>query len=79
MMLNYNEIELMEMARDYEEMESRAVADAEELRRLRTGELVVCPNDIEHARAMFKMACFYLTQHDPSFTLTHELVKTTEA
>jgi hypothetical protein len=70
----YTEIELMEMAQDYRAMERRAVEDAEELRRLREGELVVMPRDIEHARAMFKLASYYLTQHDPEFGLTHELI-----
>ena len=70
----YTEIELMEMAQDYRAMERRAVEDAEELRRLREGELVVTPKDVEHARAMFKLASYYLTQHDPEFGLTHELV-----
>ena len=65
----YNEIELMEMARDYEAMERVALQDAEELRKLRSGELVVLPVDLEHARAMFKMSCFYLKQHDPKFEL----------
>jgi hypothetical protein len=73
-MINYNEIELMEMARDYEEMEAQAVQDAEELRQLREGERIIVPVDIEHARSMFKLACFYLTQHDPEFKLrmSHE-------
>jgi len=70
----YTEIELLEMAQDYRAMERRAVEDAEELRRLREGELVVMPKDIEHARAMFKLASYYLTQHDPEFGLTHELI-----
>jgi hypothetical protein len=65
----YNEIELMEMARDYEAMERIALQDAEELRRLRNGELVIMPADIEHARAMFKLASFYLSQHDKTFVL----------
>jgi hypothetical protein len=69
----YNEIELMEMARDYEAMEKVALQDAEDLRRLRSGELVVTPNDIEHARAMFKLASFYLSQHDKEFNLTMEM------
>jgi hypothetical protein len=73
-MINYNEIELMEMARDYEEMEAQAVQDAEELRQLREGERIIVPVDIEHARSMFKLACFYLTQNDPEFKLrmSHE-------
>jgi hypothetical protein len=71
--MRYNEIELMEMAQDYEAMERVALQDAEELRRLRSGELVVLPVDIEHARAMFKMSCFYLSQHDKDFALTMEM------
>lgn len=68
-MTTYNEIELMQMARDYEEMESRAVQDAEELRQLRAGERIVVPVDLEHARTMFKLACHYLSCHDPEFEL----------
>ena len=68
-MLTYNEIELMEMARDYEAMEKIALQDAEELRQLREGERIIVPHDLEHARTMFKLACFYLTQHDPEFKL----------
>jgi hypothetical protein len=64
-----DEQDYLDMARDYEAMERQAVQDAEELRRLRSGELVTCPCDLEHARAMFKMACFYLSQHDPKFEL----------
>ncbi len=65
----YNEIELMEMARDYEAMERVALQDAEELRQLREGERIIVPHNIEHAQTMFKLACFYLTQHDPEFKL----------
>ncbi len=70
----YNEIELMEMARDYEAMEAQALQDAEELRQLREGERIIVPHNVEHAQTMFKLACFYLTQHDPDFKLrmTHE-------
>jgi hypothetical protein len=68
-MMLYNELELMEMARDYEAMEQQALQDAEELRQLREGERIVVPHDIEHARTMFKLACFYLKQHDPKFEL----------
>lgn len=64
----YNEIELMEMARDYELMEQQAAQDAEELRQLREGERIIVPHDIEHARAMFKLASYYLSQHDKEFT-----------
>ena len=69
----YNEIELMEMARDYEAMEKVALQDAEELRQLREGERIIVPVDIEHARSMFKLACFYLSQHDKEFNLTMEM------
>jgi hypothetical protein len=65
----YNEIELMEMARDYEAMEKVALQDAEELRQLREGERIIVPHNLEHARTMFKMACFYLSQYDKEFTL----------
>ena len=41
----------------------------EELRLMKEGYTVVVPKDIEHARAMFKMATFYLSQHDKDFTL----------
>ena len=71
--MRYNEVELMEMAQDYEAMERVALQDAEELRRLRSGELVVLPVDIEHARAMFKMSCFYLSQYDKDFALKMEM------
>ena len=69
----YNEIELMEMARDYEAMEAVALQDAEELRQLREGERIVVPYDIEHARTMLKLASFYLSQHDKEFKLTMEM------
>ena len=68
----YNEIELMEMARDYEAMERQAIQDAEELRQLRNGERIIVPVDVEHARTMFKLASYYLSQHDKEFTLTME-------
>lgn len=41
----------------------------EELRQIREGERVVMPKDIEHARAMFKMSTFYLSQNDKDFSL----------
>ena len=44
----------------------------EELRQIHEGERVVVPKDIEHARAMFKMSCFYLSQHDKDFKLKME-------
>jgi hypothetical protein len=69
----YNEIELMEMARDYEDMEKVALQDAEELRQLRDGKRIIVPVDIDHARTMFKLASFYLSQHDKEFTLTMEM------
>jgi hypothetical protein len=69
----YNEIELMEMARDYAAMEKVALQDAEELRQLRAGERIIVPTDIEHARTMFKLASFYLSQHDKEFNLTMEM------
>jgi len=69
----YNEIELMEMAQDYEAIEHQAIQDAEELRQLRDGERIIVPVDIEHARTMFKLASFYLSQHDKEFTLTMEM------
>jgi hypothetical protein len=59
----------LQMQRDYDELEAQSVADHEELRKLRAGEIIVVPNDLEHARAMFKIACFYLTQYDTEFTL----------
>jgi hypothetical protein len=68
----YNEIELIEMARDYEAMERVALQDAEELRQLRSGERIIVPVDVEHARTMFKLASFYLSQNDKEFTLTME-------
>jgi hypothetical protein len=69
----YNEIELMEMARDYEAIEAAALRDAEELRQLREGERIIVPHNIEHARSMFKLASYYLSQHDKEFTLKMEL------
>ena len=71
-MTMYNEIELMEMARDYEAMEKVALQDAEELRQLRDGERIIVPVDIEHARSMFKLASWYLSHHDEEFNLTME-------
>ena len=72
-MTMYNEIELMEMARDYEAMERVALQDAEELRQLREGERIIVPHNIEHARTMFKLASFYLSQHDKEFNLKMEM------
>ena len=65
----YNEIELMEMARDYEAMELVALQDAEELRQLRTGERIIAPINIEHAKTMVKLANWYLTIYDTNFEL----------
>lgn len=41
----------------------------EELRLLKEGHTIIVPHDIEHARSMFKLACFYLSQHDIDFKL----------
>ena len=71
--MKYNEIELMEMARDYEAMEKVALQDADELRQLRNGERIIVPQDLEHARTMFKLASFYLSQYDKEFNLTMEM------
>ena len=54
-------------------MEQQALQDAEELRQLRAGERIIVPIDIEHARTMFKLASFYLSQHDKEFNLTMEI------
>jgi len=59
----------IQMARDYEAMERQAVEDAEELRQLREGLRIIVPHDVEHARTMFKLASYYLSQHDPEFAL----------
>ena len=69
----YNEIELIEMARDYEAIERQSIQDAEELRQLREGERIIVPVDVEHARTMFKLSSFYLSQHDKEFNLTMEM------
>ena len=79
--------ELEEMEQDYLQMEREQVESIcrevmkdelfegmvaqEELRLMREGHTIVVPHDVEHARAMFKMACFYLTQNDPAFELKH--------
>lgn len=57
----YNEIELMEMARDYEAMERVALQDAEELRQLRGGEKIVEIVDIDHAIQMLRHAQRYIS------------------
>lgn len=77
--------ELAEMEQDYLQMEREQVEQIcrevmkdelfeglvakEELRLLKEGHTMVVPKDVEHARAMFKMACFYLTQYDKEFKL----------
>ena len=77
--------ELEEMARDYEQMDRENIeaicrevmkdelfegmVAKEELRMLREGETMLIPHNVEHARFMFKMACFYLKQYDPKFEL----------
>jgi len=69
--MNYFEVDsdYIQMTKDYEAMEAQALQDAEELRQLREGERIVMPKDIEHARTMFKLASFYLSQHDKEFAL----------
>lgn len=80
--------ELEEMEQDYLQMEREQVETIcrevmkdelfegmvaqEELRLIREGHTIVVPKDIEHARAMFKMACFYLSQYDKDFKLKME-------
>ena len=73
--------ELEEMERDYLQMDRERVEEImkdelfeglvakEELRLLNEGHTIVVPKDLEHARAMFKMACFYLSQYDVDFKL----------
>jgi len=70
--MNYFELDedYVQMARDYDLMAEQARQDAEELRQLRCGEAVVMPVSVEHARSMFKMASFYLSQYDDTFALT---------
>jgi len=81
--------ELEEMERDYEQMDRERITDIckevmkeelleaemakEELRLLKEGTIVVLPKDLEHARAMFKVACFYLSQYDLDFKLKMEM------
>ena len=81
--------ELEEMAQDYNQMERDHIESVcreimkdelfegmvakEELRLLKEGAIVVLPKDLEHARAMFKVACFYLSQHDLDFKLKMEM------
>ena len=77
--------ELEEMAQDYLQMEREQVEQIcrelmkdelfegmvakDELRLLKEGHTIIVPHDIEHARSMFKLACFYLSQHDIDFKL----------
>lgn len=81
--------ELEEMEQDYLQMEREQVESIcrevmkdelfegmvaqEELRLMREGHTIVVPHDVEHARAMFKMACFYLSQYDKDFNLKMEM------
>lgn len=81
--------ELEDMAHDYEQMDREHVEQIcreimkdelfegmvakEELRLLREGYTMTVPHDVEHARAMFKMACFYLSQNDKEFNLKMEM------
>ena len=81
--------ELEEMARDYEQMEREQVEQIcreymkdkifegmvaqEELRLLKEGHTMLVPHDVEHARAMFKLASFYLSQYDKEFKLKMEM------
>jgi len=65
----YFDDEYQQMARDLDAMERQAVQDSEELRQLRAGERIIVPVDVEHARTMFKLATYYLSQHDKEFTL----------
>ena len=64
--------ELEDMRHDYEEMHIEGEMAKAELQAMRDGTIIVVPRDVEHARAMFKMACFYLSQHDKDFNLTME-------
>lgn len=66
------EFEYAEMARDYEEMDIEGKMAKAELQAMRDGSIIVVPHDVEHARAMFKMACFYLSQNDKDFNLKME-------
>jgi hypothetical protein len=59
--MSNNEIELMEMAQDYEAMERQALEDAEELRQLRSGEQLVEIVDIDHAIWMLRHAQRYIS------------------
>lgn len=64
--------ELEEMQNDFEQMDLEGQLAKEELRLLKEGHTMLIPYDIEHARSMFKMACFYLSQNDKDFKLQME-------
>lgn len=80
--------ELEEMAQDFDQMERDKIRSIcheimkdelfegmvakEELRLLKEGHTMLVPHDVEHARALFKMACFYLSQYDKDFKLKME-------
>ena len=82
--MNYNQ-ELVEMEQDFINMDRDRVRQIcheimkdelfegmvakEELKLLKEGHTVLLPHDVEHARSMFKVASFYLSQNDPAFTL----------
>jgi len=77
--------ELEEMEQDYINMDRDRVREIcheimkdelfegmvakEELRLMKEGHTIALPKDVEHARAMFKVACFYLSQYDKEFKL----------
>ena len=56
-----SEIELIEMAQDYEAMERQALQDGEELRQLRSGEKLVEIVDMDHAIWMLRHAQRYIS------------------
>ena len=64
--------ELEEMEQDFIQMDLEGQTAKKELRLLKQGYTMLVPHDVEHARAMFKMACFYLSQHDKEFKLKME-------
>ena len=67
----FNRVEKMRETLEDQLSEGRLAQ--EELRLLREGHRVLIPCDIEHARSMFKMATYYLSQYDKEFTLTMEM------
>jgi len=72
-MFNYYQAspqELAEMAQDLEQQQQEIAEALDCLEALRRGQQLVIPCDVEHARAMFKLSAFYLSQHDPDFGLT---------